>query len=242
MTEYTESLWNGFKRLDFRFEGRDAILILPDEPQKDKKWLYKTEYFNAFPSFEIEMLKQGYYVAHIDNKSRLCPEEDKVMRPRFCEFLKVEFGLNEKCLPVGMSCGGMQAVYFAAEYPQYVAALYIDAPVLNLLSWPLGLGESKHVCREEFEKAIGIPMSEMLCYRKHPIDYKEALLKSGIPVFMICGNSDMTVPYNENGKILSDFFKANNGNLTEIVKKDCDHHPHGLEDNTPLIEFVKKYY
>lgn len=242
MIKYTEGIWNGFKRLDFLFEGREAILILPNEPQADKKWLYKTEYFDAFPSFEIEMLGRGYYLAHVQNISRLCPEEDTDMRPRFCEFLKSEFVLNEKCLPVGMSCGGMQAVYFAAKYPEYVAALYIDAPVLNLLSWPLGMGESQYVCRDEFEKAIGIPIPDMLNYRNHPIDCKEALLKSGIPVFMVCGDSDTTVPYNENGKFLADYFKANNGNLTEIVKKGCDHHPHGLEDNTPLIEFVKRYY
>ena len=136
----------------------------------------------------------------------------------------------------------MQAVYFAAKYPQYVAALYIDAPVLNLLSWPLGLGESKGACPEEFKRDMGISLAEMLSYRNHPIDCKEKLLKSGIPIFMVCGDSDITVPYVENGKILSDYFKANNGNLTEIVKAGCDHHPHGLEDYKPLLDFVKKYY
>ena len=34
-----------------------------------------------------------------------------------------------------------------------------------------------------------------------------------------------------------------NGNMGhEIIKPDCDHHPHGLEDVTPLIEFTEKYY
>lgn len=68
------------------------------------------------------------------------------------------------------------------------------------------------------------------------------LLKSEIPIFMVCGDSDTVVPYKENGKILSDYFKENNGNLTEIVKAGCDHHPHGLEDYLPLFDFVKKYY
>ncbi len=237
-----KSLWNGFEKLEFSFEGRQALLVCPKTPTDDKKWLYKTEYFDAFPSFELEMLRKGYYVAHVSNISRLCPKEDTDMRPRFCDFLKAEFGLHEKCLPVGMSCGGMQAVYFAAKYPQYVAALYIDAPVLNLLSWPLGLGESKNASPDEFKRDIGISVAEMLNYRNHPIDCKEKLLKSNIPIFMVCGDSDTTVPYNENGKILSDYFRTNGGNLTEILKNGCDHHPHGLEDNRPLIEFVEKYY
>jgi len=229
-----ESKWKGFKRIDFEFESRQAILVCPKTPVDGNKWLYKTEYFEAFPTFELEMLKRGYYVAHISNKSRLCPAEDTDMRSRFCEFLKTEFSLNEKCFPIGMSCGGMQAVYFAA--------LYIDAPVLNLLSWPLGLGTSQDACPEEFKRDIGISVAQMLNYRNHPIDCKEKLLKSGIPIFMVCGDSDITVPYNENGKVLSNYFKANGGNLTEIVKVGCDHHPHGLKDYTPLFDFVEKYY
>lgn len=240
--KFFESEWNGFKRLDFVFNNRNAILVCPKKPTEDRKWLYKIEYFGAFPSFEIEMLHRGYYVAHLSNTSRLCPADDTDMRPRFCEFLKSEFGLKDKCLPVGMSCGGMQAVYFATKYPQYVAALYIDAPVLNLLSWPLGLGASKNASSDEFKRDIGIPVSQMLNYRNHPIDCKEMLLKSNIPIFMVCGDSDTTVPYEENGKILSDYFKLHHGNLVEILKKGCDHHPHGLENNTPLFDFVNKYY
>ena len=136
----------------------------------------------------------------------------------------------------------MQGVYFAAKYPQYIAALYLDAPVMNLLSWPLGLGESKYPSPEEFKRDMGLSVSEMLNFRNHPIDCKDKLLESGIPIFLIAGDSDLTVPYNENGKLLSDYFKANNGNITEILKKGCDHHPHGLEDNAPLFDFVKKYY
>lgn len=237
-----KSEWHGFERLDFNFFGRKAILVNPDHPVQENKWLYKTEYFGAFPEFELEMLERGYYLAYLENKSRLCPEEDTDIRPRFCDFLKSNFGLNEKCLPVGMSCGGMQAVYFAAKYPQYVAAIYLDAPVLNLLSWPLGFGECEFPSEKEFKKDIGIPLSEMLNYRNHPIDQKEKLLKSKIPVFLVCGDNDKTVPYKENGKILADYFKDNGGNLTEILKIGCDHHPHGLTDVQPIVKFVEKYY
>lgn len=240
--DYVKSEWNGFERIDFKFEGRNAILVLPKEPTAGNKWLYKTEYFGAFPEFEIEMLKRGYYLAHVSNKSRLCPAEDTDLRPRFCDFLKEKFELNEKCLTVGMSCGGMQAVYFAAKYPQYVAAIYIDAPVLNLLSWPLGLGKSKYPSIDEFNEVFNIPVSEMLSYTQHPINFKEKLLETNIPIFMVCGDSDTTVPYDENGKILSEYYKKNGGNLTEILKSGCDHHPHGLEDNIPLLDFVKRYY
>ena len=43
-----EMLWNGFKRIDFEFEGREAILVCPQVPNEDKKWMIKTEYFDHF--------------------------------------------------------------------------------------------------------------------------------------------------------------------------------------------------
>ena len=56
-----ETLWNGFKRIDFEFEGREAILVFPKIPDNNKNWLIKTEYFDAFPELEIELVKKGLY-------------------------------------------------------------------------------------------------------------------------------------------------------------------------------------
>ena len=32
-----EMLWNGFKRIDFEFEGREAIVVFPEVPEENKK-------------------------------------------------------------------------------------------------------------------------------------------------------------------------------------------------------------
>ena len=236
------SEWNGFKRLDFKYQDRDCTLICPDNPSNDKKWLYKTEYFDAFPSTEIEMLKKGYYLAHMKNTTRMCPESDTDMRPGFCEFFSNEFGLNTKCALVGMSCGGMQAVYFVAKYPQYVAAIYLDAPVMNYLSWPFALGIGQDDSSKEFIDNMGLTLADMLNFRNHPIDNKERLLKANIPVLLVSGDSDTVVPFCENGQLLYDYFKANDGNIELILKPGGDHHPHGLPDNTPIVDFIQKYY
>lgn len=58
---------------------------------------------------------------------------------------------------------------------------------------------------------------------------------------MIYGEVDVVVPYDENGKILENYYRENNGNITVIGKENCGHHPHGLVDNTPIIEFVEKF-
>ncbi len=237
-----KSEWNSYEKLEFQFEGRACVLMCPKTPTADKKWLYKTEYFEAFPNLSFDMLKRGYYVAHMQNKTRLVAPDDTDARVRFCDLLINEFGLNKKCVLVGMSCGGMQAVYFAAKYPQYAAAIYLDAPVMNYLSWPLARGISENDCTEEFLQNKGMTVSEMLNYREHPIDQKEKLLKSGIPIIMVAGDSDKTVPFCENGQLLWDYYKQNNAPIEVIIKKGCDHHPHGFEDNTPLIDFITKHY
>ncbi len=236
-----ESTWNGFKRIDFAFEGREAILIFPNKATENKNWLFKTEYFDAFPNFEIEMVKNGWHLAYIKNVTRWCLDEDIDLKKRFCSYLSEEYGLYKKCIPVGMSCGGMFACKFAAKYPECVSALYLDAPVMNLLSCPAGLGKATKELWPEFTNAIGMNLSQLICYREHPIDKMHLLLENKIPVMLVYGDSDDVVPYEENGAILEKYYRENGGTIITIGKENCGHHPHGIKDNAPIIEFAKRY-
>lgn len=244
--EITKQDCHGYERLDFLFEDRECTLVVPKEPAPGGKWLYKTEYFKAFPNFELEMLSRGWYVAHMKNITRWVDPSDTEARPRFCDFLHENFGLSKKCLPVGMSCGGMEAVYFAAKYPEYISAMYLDAPVMNLMSCPFGLGRSKGQettakLVAEFTSVTGRTIEDVIVSLDHPMHHIDKLLAAKIPVFLVCGDSDMTVPYLENGKILADAYRASDVPFFEIIKEGCDHHPHCLEDVTPLVEFAEKF-
>lgn len=235
-----ESLWNGFKRIDFMFEGREAILIFPQVPNKYKNWMMKTEYFDAFPNLEIEMVKKGWHLAYIKNITRWCLDEDIDLKKRFSDYLMAEYGLNKKCVPIGMSCGGLIATKFAAKYPAYVQALYLDAPVMNFLSCPAGIGKAGSDMMQEFMDATGMDLASLINYREHPIDKKDILLKNNIPIVMVYGDSDDVVPYDENGRILEEYYRKNNGNIVVFGKENCGHHPHGLLDHTPVTEFIEK--
>lgn len=201
----------------------------------------KPNYFGAFPNFEIEMLKLGWHLAYIKNKTRWCLDEDLDLKKRFADYLQEKFGLYKKCVPVGMSCGGLIGTKFAAKYPECVSALYLDAPVLNLLSCPAGLGIADDSMFEEFTKATGITLSELICYREHPIDKMHILLQNKTPIMLVYGKADTVVPYAENGAILEKYYRGQNRVIVSIGKDGCEHHPHGLEDNSPIVEFVKRY-
>ena len=242
--EYVKSDWNGYERLDFVLDGRETIVVLPKEREKSNRWLLKTEYFGAFPEFELEMLSRGWAVAHIKNKTRWCLPEDTDAKETLCDFMEKELGFSARCLPVGMSCGGMQAVYFAAKYPARVSALYLDAPVLNLLSCPCGVGVNRgHVDHlyEEFVRMTGRTVTDLINFRAHPIDFVPAVIEQGIPAFLVCGDADMTVPYSENGALLAKWYEESRVPFFKELKKDCGHHPHGLSDLAPLLRFAETY-
>ncbi len=242
MMNIEKRAWHGYRIWNFEFEGMPAVVV---EPKKEAngKWLLKTEYFEAFPEFEFAMLEQGYYVAHVDNQSRWCLPTDTVRQAHFAHFLHNEFHFHEKCLPVGLSCGGMQAVYLAGMYPEVVAALYLDAPVLNFLSCPGRVGKSTFDYMHEFTAETGMTIETLINYRAHPIDYVPRLIAAKIPTMLVCGDSDVTVPYDENGKVLAEMFNQDeNVPFLSILKSGCDHHPHGLENPAPLVEFAMTHY
>ena len=237
----TESTWNGFRRIDFEFMGRNAILVFPNEDNQCNKWLLKTEYFNAFPELEIEMVKRGWHLAYISNITRWCLDEDLDVKKAYAEYLIKEYGLAQKCVPVGMSCGGMIAVKFAAKYPEHVSCLYLDAPVMNLLSCPCGLGKAGDDMYQEFKDATGKTIADLINYREHPVDKLPCLLENKLPVILVYGKDDIVVPYDENGTILEQSYLENGGVLKVIGKEGCGHHPHGLEDNSQIIEFILEH-
>ena len=243
MHEYTVSDYLGYECHDFLFEGREAKVVIPKKRDPKSRWIIKTEYFVHFPNFQVMMLERGFHLVYVANITRWMVPDDVDVKDRFAEFLVREYGLNEKCVPVGMSCGGLHAVYFAAKYPERIAALYLDAPVMNLLSCPAGVGRNYELkMLDELTKATGRTIKDLINYREHPIDKKDILLNNSIPIIMVYGDSDTVVPYDENGEVLEKFYRENGGIIETIGKKDCGHHPHGLDDCTPIADFIEKYY
>ena len=70
------------------------------------------------------------------------------------------------------------------------------------------------------------------------LDKAETVAKAGIPIIIVAGGVDKVVPYAENSAVLKDKYEKLGGNIKVIVKPLVDHHPHSLEDPTPVVEFI----
>ncbi len=240
--DYEKINWRGFEGVQFNFKGLPAKVIKPNV-KPNGHWMLKTEYFDAFPETEIELLNRGWHLAFNENHTRWAEDIDVMRKAEFVYFVANEFNLDEKCVPVGMSCGGLYAVKLTAVIPQKIACLYIDAPVMNLLSCPFGLGikDDTTVTGEEYTRITGRTLKDMISYREHPIDKMHVLLENKIPVIMVSGDSDKIVPYVENGALLEKYYKENGGKISVFIKEGGDHHPHGLQDPKIVADEIEKF-
>ena len=240
-----QELWNGFKCEKFTFEGRNAIVVFPEEGTANGRLALKTEYWGAFPDVEIRLLKKGFHLAFIKGNSRFAPKEDCDARAAFVRHLAKKYHLNEKCVPVGMSCGGGQAVRFAGFYPELVSCMFIDAPVLNYCDFPAKLRTPEifeSIWQEEFLVAYpGMTRAKLLNFSEHPIHMADVLVEHRIPIVMVWGTEDQTVYYNENGLLLEQAYEGT-GLMKVIPVAPRGHHPHGkMHDNSEIVEFILEH-
>lgn len=232
-----------FRQLEFEFKGKKAIVILPNEKNKNGKAVLKTEYFGAFTDLQMEFVKRGYTLLFIENRNRWGTDSELDDQYEFVKLASKEFDIEPRVITIGMSCGGLISVKLCAKYPEIVSGLYLDAPVMNFLSCPGSFGDSPEVTEgmwHEFEKAYGMTKRDLLTYREHPLDKVHILIENKKPVFMVYGDSDLCVPYCENGISLEKQYREAGATLEIEVKKGCGHHPHGPTDYQRVIDFFEK--
>ena len=162
-----------------------------------------------------------------------CPQAIAYMR-EFREVLRSTFRMTGKAALFGFSRGGLYAFNFALFYPECVASIYLDAPVLDLKSWPLPDSPEQAQMFAEF----ALNKDTLPYYRENPVDNLEEFFRLQIPLLLIAGAKDELVVFPENaGKMIS-YCSKFEISLQYVVKNDCGHHPHSLENVAPITAFV----
>lgn len=242
--EKLESSPSGIRH-KFKVAGKDAWVIEPAEPLPGKVWTWCTEFPDAFtPRTGVPtLIKAGVYHAHISDFNRLgCDDQLKVMDEFYAVLMKA--GFAKKTALIGLSRGGFMAYRWAEKNPAQVACIYGDAPVCDLKSWPGGFGKGKGSKADWIlaKKLYGWKTDEEgKAFEGNALDQDPLarLAAAKVPLLHVVGDRDDVVPVEENTAILAERYRKLGGEITVITHK-AGHHPHGLDDPTPIIAFILK--
>ena len=227
-----KSLFEGKYEM-FRHEGN--IVVVPKKVAAGKPWVWRARFWRHEPQFDLAMLAKGYHVVYC-NVGGLYGNPTAVARwNKYYQWLVEEHGFAKKAVLEGMSRGGLIVYNWARANPGKVAAIYGDAPVMDMRSWP-GAGHKATLKAYQFKDA-----AEAKVYKGYPVDNLKPLAEADIPIIHVVGDKDKVVPVSENTAIAEKRYKAFGGVFEVIHKKDTGHHPHSLKDPTPIVKFIEKH-
>ena len=126
----------------------------------------------------------GFHLAYIDVQNMYGAPIAMRHMDGFYGQLTETFGLATQCVLEGFSRGALFALNWAALNPQFVACLYLDAPVCDFKSWPGGRGKGKgsEDDWQRLKQVYGFTDDEALAYPFNPVDNLAPIAAAGIPI------------------------------------------------------------
>lgn len=222
----SEDIWYGFHRIKFDFDGYEAWVVEPESvPAEGVPWTWTVQWSEAFVDRTgvPDLLGKGYHHATIDVFRDRGNDHGIAVMARYKKFLTDTLGFSPEANLIGMSWGGFFSVRYAAAHPEDVCKIYLDAPLLV------------------FDSSSGIdigPWSDSTpadnCWHndpRMPVNMAGDIAGAHIPVLLLYGGQDRTVPPETNCELFAERLKAAGGDI-EINRRDLfGHHPHGLDPN-----------
>ena len=219
--------------------GHKATVTIPDKGANGN-WVWRAEFPDDFNYADKALLEKGWHLAYYKVSDMYgCPDAIELMKGFHDDVIK-RYNLKPKADIFGFSRGGLYAVNYTIKYPGDISSLYLDAPVLDIFSWPGGRGKGMYIENlwKECTMCYGATPQTADSITQIPINHINELIDTKVPVLLIAGGADTAVPYEENGELLYKAYKENNAPIKVIVKPDCGHHPHSLSDPTEIVDFI----
>ena len=235
-----DSCW-GFRRTHVDFKGMDGWIVEPKNPKGHGEWVWCMKWPGAFAegTGQINALERGYHYVYLDNRLWMNEEGTKIAKA-WRDFLVNKVGLAPKVNLIGMSWGGFYSTRYAANYPEDVAKIYYDCPLLNFDGFPIETshwgGAAKAWKREKGHVWGTDPLM--------PVNLADKIAAAKIPVFLLYGGKDTTVPPAKNSELFIARYKAAGGtNMKVVCRPENNHHPHGFtdkSDNGKVVDFFEE--
>ena len=236
--------WNGYAKHELTIAGKQVTVVAPKAAAPGRPWVWHGEFFGHKPAPDVALLGKGFHIVYMKINDMLGSPSAVQLWNQCYATLTTDYAFSTKPALVGLSRGGLYCYNWAIANPTKVSCIYGDAPVCDFKSWPGGKGKGKGDPKNwsfvlklwNFNNE-----GEALAYLGNPVDNLAALAKHQVPLLHVYGDADDVVPADENTTLLAKRYQALGGNITLIAKPGVGHHPHGLEDSTPIIEFILKH-
>lgn len=224
----------------FLFEGHKAKIVFPNNKSSNNYWIWRARFWGHEPQVDRALLEKGFHVVYVDVANLFGNDEAVELWDSFYNYCVTKYNLNSKVVLEGMSRGGLIVYNWASKNTDKVFAIYGDAPVCDIKSWPGGIfnGEGHSKSWDNCLKAYNLDANSVKEYKNNPVDNCIRIGKAKIPVIHVYGDTDTVVPYAENTAIVAEKIKKSGGVIKIIRKKGVGHHPHSLKDPTPIVEFI----
>lgn len=236
--------WFGATRAHTTLSGCPVRLTFPAKAREGNPWCWTLEFPDAFTQrcAAPALIGEGFAHAYISVGNTFgSPKAIEQMKALY-DWMVAQ-GYSKKPVLIGLSRGGLYAYRFAATYPDCVGVIYGDAPVCDFKSWPGGKGKGKG-SPGDWKNLITLygfaNEAEALAWKGNPIDSLAPLAARGIPLIHVVGDVDDVVPADENTGLIESRYRALGGTIEVIHKPGVGHHPHGLSDPRPVVDFILK--
>jgi len=198
----------------FDVGGSTAFLYAAPAPAEGRPWIWYAPTLKGIslvgrPMYFKAFMEAGISIAGCDlGEVRGSPASTEKFT-RFHEAMEKR-GFSAKPILLGQSRGGLMTLAWAFRHPDKVKAWVGIYPVCNLASWPLK--NSKAQTLADF----AMPEAELVARLSefNPVDNLEGLLEHRVPMFVVHGDSDVVVPYEDNTGLLQERYRAGGGTIT----------------------------
>ncbi|MDO6516614.1 alpha/beta hydrolase family protein [Zobellia uliginosa] len=235
-----DPIFTEYQVKEFSFQGHEAKIVFPNTGHANRYWIWRARFWGHEPQVDKALLEKGFHVVYVDVSDLFGSKTAVDLWNDFYTFCTSEYGLHKKVVLEGMSRGGLIVYNWASQNTDKVFAIYADAPVCDIKSWPGGLfsGEGSPQAWKRCLEAYGLDADSVKDFDDIPINNSVKVAKAGIPVMHVYGDADVVVPYEENTALLAKNFKEAGGQIELIGKKGVGHHPHSLKNPSPIVDFI----
>ena len=244
--------FHGFDRYKVSTEQGTIEVVCPKQSATGTPWVWRSIFWGGkggavkqFTDIDLQLLELGWHVVKAPGDVSGHPRGNAKIDAAYA-LLTQKHGFAKTLSMGSMSRETLALFRWASANPEKIDSIYVDNGVCNVRSWPAGKlvplsgsqGSGSAKSWKLLKETYGFDSDEeALAAKVSPVDLLKPLADAGVPILMGCGTKDVTVPFEENGALMKERYEALGGDI-KIIFEDKGHHPHGLKEPAPVIEFI----